>query len=281
MPRLHPHPTRRNGFSLTEILVIIAIIAILAAIVFPVLTNARSKAHQATCLANQKQIGTALIAYSQDYNGALPFYFFASDESGGPSTPESSSVVRYKWMDAVFPFIKDESVFNCPGDKFPLKATDGSKQVNNGYHYRSGTDYGSYLMNATYRYDDGKRTPPCGRFKVGLTAKELAAPATTIWIADTALDPATGGLGAGFGWSCLNKSKPTLPCTKQPTPIINTSVNPPQIDRMVARHSGLVNVIYCDGHAKAISLESIANPQKSGGTMIEDGTITAFTVEDD
>jgi prepilin-type processing-associated H-X9-DG protein len=49
-------------------LVVIAIIAILAAILFPVFAKAREKARQSTCQSNLKQIGTAWLMYAQDYD---------------------------------------------------------------------------------------------------------------------------------------------------------------------------------------------------------------------
>ena len=63
---------RKRGFTLIELLVVIGIIAILAAILFPVFAQAREKARQATCLSNLKQIGTALMMYTQDYDEILP-----------------------------------------------------------------------------------------------------------------------------------------------------------------------------------------------------------------
>jgi len=46
---------------------VIAIIAILAAILFPVFAKAREKARQASCLSNIRQLSTALLSYAQDY----------------------------------------------------------------------------------------------------------------------------------------------------------------------------------------------------------------------
>jgi len=60
-----PKPQKR-GFTLIELLVVIAIIAILAAILFPVFQKVRENARKTACLSNEKQIGLAMIQYSQD-----------------------------------------------------------------------------------------------------------------------------------------------------------------------------------------------------------------------
>ena len=76
--------TRTGAFTLIELLVVIAIIAILAAILFPVFAKARSKARAAACLSNLKQIGTAVMMYTQDYDETLPFKRYMEDGSGFP-----------------------------------------------------------------------------------------------------------------------------------------------------------------------------------------------------
>ncbi len=63
---------KRNGFTLIELLVVIAIIAILAAILFPVFARAREQARKASCESNLKQISTAILMYSEDFDENYP-----------------------------------------------------------------------------------------------------------------------------------------------------------------------------------------------------------------
>jgi type II secretory pathway pseudopilin PulG len=64
------------------LLVVIAVIAILAAILFPVFARAREKARQTTCLSNQHQIAVGVLMYIGDYDETFPFVLNYSGNLG-------------------------------------------------------------------------------------------------------------------------------------------------------------------------------------------------------
>ena len=63
---------RQSGFTLVELLCVIAIVGLLAGILFPVLQRARENARRSGCMTNMKQLGLAFTQYAQDYDERLP-----------------------------------------------------------------------------------------------------------------------------------------------------------------------------------------------------------------
>ena len=62
----------KKNFTLIELLIVIAIIAILAALLLPALDAARKKARGTQCLSNLKQSATFLFIYTSDFDDWLP-----------------------------------------------------------------------------------------------------------------------------------------------------------------------------------------------------------------
>ncbi len=102
----------RRGFTLIELLVVIAIIAILAAILFPVFAKAREKARQSSCLNNMKQLGLAVLQYSQDYDEQLPYVALGNVTYTLPNGSSYTGAVL--WHTMLHPYIKNVQVYNCP-----------------------------------------------------------------------------------------------------------------------------------------------------------------------
>lgn len=96
---------QHNAFTLIELLVVIAIIAILAAILFPVLSQARARARQTLCASNTRQIGMGILMYIQDYDETLVPVAIASAGGNG-----------VLWPGLVQPYIKNDQVRLCPDD---------------------------------------------------------------------------------------------------------------------------------------------------------------------
>jgi prepilin-type N-terminal cleavage/methylation domain-containing protein/prepilin-type processing-associated H-X9-DG protein len=121
--------SRRRGFTLIELLVVIAIIAILAAMLFPVFARARESARKIQCLANVKNIATAVQMYLSDYDRFPPDnndgeLFNYLDQGAGRGTAGRCSdggTGRYngsnpylRWPVIFDEYVKNRDVWRCP-----------------------------------------------------------------------------------------------------------------------------------------------------------------------
>jgi len=119
----------KRGFTLIELLVVIAIIAILAAILFPVFAKVREKARQTSCLSNEKQLGLAIIQYTQDYDEKLP--------AGSSSTGAGSVTGGFGWTGTIYSYVKSTGMLKCPDDSTTGGTTGGINYVPVSYGFNS------------------------------------------------------------------------------------------------------------------------------------------------
>lgn len=223
-----------RGFTLIELLVVIAIIATLAAILFPVFAKAREKARQITCVSNMKQLGLAMMMYSQDY-----------DEQMVPRT--NGDAVPFE--DLLQPYIKNGGVDQCPSN--PLK--DDYAYVGGNYGNTilpDGTktkQFISYGANAAHGSASGATGPLVDG---GVSIARFQSPADLIALVEstsyyTDFDPnCTNGVGL---WDA-----PTPPASN------------PGGGNLFAGHTGQTNFLFIDGHVKSMRPLSTLDVQDGG-----------------
>ena len=96
----------RSAFTLIELLVVIGIIAVIAAILFPVFAGIRERGRRTQCLSNERQIGMAILQYAGD--NSETFY-------STPFTP----IPGVGWAGSCLPYMKDSAILACPSDSNP------------------------------------------------------------------------------------------------------------------------------------------------------------------
>lgn len=120
---------RQRIFTLIELLIVIAIIAVLAGMLLPALNKARRKAHAAGCTGNLRQIGSALYQYQADFSDYFPAfrediyatsggdgagYFTAIAAYGKVPVPGNSGTVQAGYFG---------TIMNCPEDRSTSRYT--------------------------------------------------------------------------------------------------------------------------------------------------------------
>jgi prepilin-type processing-associated H-X9-DG protein len=109
-----------TAFTLVEMLVIIAVIGVLAALLLPTLGRAKESARATACLSNLRQVGTALQLYVQDHDNRLPVMYDALISTNGPSTNTAT-------IDIVLTnYLGSRNILRCRSDNKDLFEQTGS-----------------------------------------------------------------------------------------------------------------------------------------------------------
>jgi len=249
----------KRGFTLIELLVVISIIAILAAILFPVFAEVREKARSITCLSNEKQIGLAVTEYVQDYD---EHFAGGADGYGGGSG----------WAGQLYPYIKSTGVFKCPDDSTPagtsspgITGNPSSYALNNNvltnikYDGCPGTvnTYTLSVLNAPAMTVMIFEVANSSNYDVSLEDNPIGSPGSTL--SDCGGSSAGNGLGQPYyGTPAING----FWATGASTPAIATGYlgGVPASDieggyaaynnQPTGRHQLGSNYVFADGHAK-------------------------------
>ena len=172
-----------HHFTLIELLIVIAIIAILAAILLPALQQARNRAKGISCVNSLKQLSFPLTQYSNDHNGFAVPAGSADDElslwseilwQGGYLTDRSRSDKSYREM--------ADRELSCPSLVMPLTGTQATDDLNR----RAGI-YGMIQWGKTpsERYPFIYKTSYTKEDCYNMIVKKVVHPSTTGWLLDS------------------------------------------------------------------------------------------------
>ena len=209
---------KRQGFTLIELPIVIAILAILAAILFPVFLKARARAYRATCQSNLKQLGLAETLYAQDSDEKLmPGHPLAAPNPDGGGNYGG-------WAGPVYPYLRAPQVFVCPTDPRTTQTANGVT-----------SDPLTYFANINLS---------AGAAPAGLSLSALTAPSATVLLAE-----ATGG---GLSASAAPLTDPDERLSTFANQFV--SVTAPGANR----HEGGRDFLLADGHVRWLRPEAVS-----------------------
>jgi prepilin-type N-terminal cleavage/methylation domain-containing protein len=164
------------GFTLIEILVVVAIIAILLALLLPVVGRAKVNAQRTPCINNLRQINLSIRMYSDDSDDAAP---------GGPTNALADPFTAYKEIVKAYVAAPGPSkLFACPSDSFYY---DYDQRISESLHLQPRNSYSSYAFNAGNLPPGAPPDVPPVHPWPGIAGRKLSSvndPAKTILVAE-------------------------------------------------------------------------------------------------
>jgi prepilin-type N-terminal cleavage/methylation domain-containing protein len=130
-----------NAFTLLELLIVIAVVGILAALLLPALGVAKGYAKRSACLNNLKQINLGVRLYSDDHNGLLPIV----TNSGAPACWSDYEIFIRSYVGLKGNPSASDKLLACPADTFYYDYND---YVSESLHAQSRFRFASYAFNA-------------------------------------------------------------------------------------------------------------------------------------
>lgn len=113
-------PVRATGFTLIELLMVVSLLAILAAILFPVFAGVRESARRTTCASNLHQLGVAITLHAQDNDEHYPIGVDSADHGSylwEPSPQQQAILPTAPLLRVILdPYLKNHDVWRCPSD---------------------------------------------------------------------------------------------------------------------------------------------------------------------
>ncbi len=144
-------PSRQGGFSLLELLVVIALLSLLMAILLPALSGARGQARRAACASNLRQVGVAIYLYAHDFDDTIPFGPSGRPVTGSNFYTVTGNVTSLLSLEDGAPvglglllqgyLSQQPTALFCPGADQPSEAKEqlarvGTAQAQSDFYYR-------------------------------------------------------------------------------------------------------------------------------------------------
>ena len=185
-------PARKlRAFTLIELLVVVAIISILAAILFPVFARARESARSVQCMNNMRNLSAAVLLYAADYDDRMPLAARLANTPTGFVT----------WHNILDSHAGSTDIWFCPSSSVARQDASGALTAHYGYNVL-------YMTNI--RLDFGNVTSHAG---IGL--HQITRPADTVLFADASASVPNSWCGDD-GKFMLPPSQPSVDCWGRP-----------------------------------------------------------------